>query len=544
MNPFTLIRKLGKALRGGATFRDMFLGAFLGFAIGMIPGINMTLILLIFLLLFMNTTGALAGLTIFLGKMLSLVLAPITFRVGYVMIHDFGMVSMVRSASETPVVALMDLHVYCLLGAIPLIIIIGIPLAWIVAGLIVKARASLAAKFGDSEKVEKVSSNKFVRFLMWIVFGKQKGKLADMDNEKSPLIRKGRVIIALVVIVIIAAVQWIYLDSMVKRGLEQSISFVSGAEVNIDQATLSLSDGRLVIKGFQVTDAGKPTHNRLQAEQLVADISIMDLLRRRFVVDLSECDAIRMNTLRKTPGKVYRKASEVVAEAQPSVEKLTGTLVESAEGSEELKGLIGEKHAKQIDTGKKHIDTGKRYYAEVKKFNKQLTQLKKYLKSSDPSEPQAGEQPGDASVSRRDADFAQAKKDGYLKVSAKNYLAKTPTWVIRKIKVSRIQLREDLPTFTAVGTDISGQPSLHNKEAELTASPDEEALNAFIAKLAKKAGIKGDLPKDTNKLLKGDLPKDTGGLLDKIKDDKKDEKDEKDKKDPKKKDKSLLDKYL
>ncbi|NQU76008.1 MAG: hypothetical protein HQ546_06840, partial [Planctomycetes bacterium] len=50
MNPIKLIRKFVKALRGGSSFREVFLGVFLGFAVGMIPGVNLTLILAVLLL--------------------------------------------------------------------------------------------------------------------------------------------------------------------------------------------------------------------------------------------------------------------------------------------------------------------------------------------------------------------------------------------------------------------------------------------------------------------------------------------------------------
>jgi len=70
MNPIKFIRKLGKLLRGGSTSRQIFLGVFLGFAAGMIPGVNLTVLLCIFLLLILNTNGGLAAPAYVLGKIL------------------------------------------------------------------------------------------------------------------------------------------------------------------------------------------------------------------------------------------------------------------------------------------------------------------------------------------------------------------------------------------------------------------------------------------------------------------------------------------
>lgn len=459
MNPIKLIRKLGKVLRGGATFREMFLGVFLGFAIGMIPGANMTLIVLILLLLFLNTNGALAMMSILLGKALCLLLAPVTFHLGYWMIHSLGLVGLVRAAANTPVIALLDLHVYSLMGALPLIVIFGVAISWFVARSVLKMRARLAAATAGSEKMQKFAENRFARIVMRIVFGKQKEMLARMAGKKSSLIRKGRIIAALVVVAILVAGQFVFLDTLVKAGLERSLAAANGAEVNITSADLSLSSGRLVIEGLQVTDAARPTHNKLQIERTVAQISVADLLARRFLVDLIECQALRMDVERKRPGKVFRKPEK--AEAEPA------------------EGLLEKFGGKSAE-----------YYAEIKKFNKRLQKLREFLESEDQAD-----QPDKDALARK------AKAMGYLKLSAKDYLTSHPTWVIRQIKISKIELRPDLPTFTAEGKNLSSHPSLYPDKMKLQARPDVDALKAFLTAAA--GGKKQPVEKKVTGLLEG-----------------------------------------
>ncbi|MHC4873179.1 MAG: hypothetical protein ACYTFY_15155, partial [Planctomycetota bacterium] len=125
MNPVKIIRKLGAALRGGPTFLQVFLGVFAGFAIGMMPGINLSFILLMALLLILNVNGGVAAVAVIIGKVLCLILAPLTFNIGYFLIHSIGLEGLVRAFGDTPVLALLDLHVYCMTGAIPFIIILG-----------------------------------------------------------------------------------------------------------------------------------------------------------------------------------------------------------------------------------------------------------------------------------------------------------------------------------------------------------------------------------------------------------------------------------
>ena len=101
MNPIKLIRKLVKALRGGATFRQMFLAIVLGFAAGMIPGVNLTLIACIVLLLILNTNGGLAVMGYLVGKALCLLLAPVTFEIGYFLIHSAGLMGLIQTLAGT-----------------------------------------------------------------------------------------------------------------------------------------------------------------------------------------------------------------------------------------------------------------------------------------------------------------------------------------------------------------------------------------------------------------------------------------------------------
>ena len=114
-----LSRKFGKMLRGGAGSKEIFLGAFFGILIGMIPGVNLSLILAILLLLLLNANIGFALLGVLLGKALCLVLAPFTFQIGFFIIHEAGLEGLFRVFSETPILALLDLQVYCLTGGLP-----------------------------------------------------------------------------------------------------------------------------------------------------------------------------------------------------------------------------------------------------------------------------------------------------------------------------------------------------------------------------------------------------------------------------------------
>lgn len=464
MNPIKLIRKLLKVLRGGATFRQMFLAILLGFAAGMIPGVNLTLVLCIVLLLILNTNGGLAVLGYVVGKALCLLLAPVTFEIGYFLIHGVGLMGLIQTLADTPVLALLDLHVYCLLGALPLIIVLGGGMAWALSTIIMKARVGLAAAADRSEKARKVAGNLFVRILLRIAFGRQKETMAEMLEKSSPIFLKGRLIAGVVVIAAILLGQYLFLDVLARKGLEAAIAEAGGAEVNVRRADLSLLTGRLVIEGLEVTDAARPTHNLVEADRIVTDVSIADLLARRLVVDAVECEKMHTDTPRAAPGEVYRQR-------RPTDE---------------------DKDRWNIDIG----GLGKitEYYDQAKKLHQRIQKLKDYLKNT---EPHAQQGPPD-----KDRLKEEARLRGYLRLSAKDYLAKRPTWVIRHAKVGGVKVAEGLPGITVEGRELSSHPSLHPHKMELKAYPDED-----IAKQLKE-GLFGKGGKDLGKKVEEGL----GGL--------------------------------
>ena len=109
MNPFKLLKKLAKLLRGGAGTWEIFTGCLLGMVIGMTPGFNMTVVIAVILLLVLNAHMALALTALAIGKILCLALAPGTFEIGYVLVHGIGLEGLFHTLSQTPVLALNEI---------------------------------------------------------------------------------------------------------------------------------------------------------------------------------------------------------------------------------------------------------------------------------------------------------------------------------------------------------------------------------------------------------------------------------------------------
>lgn len=421
-----LIRKIGKILRGGAGRREILLGTLFGVLIGFNPGVGFLLLLTLLLTLLLNANFSFTVLGAAVGKLLSLFFAVISFHTGYFIIHDMGIEDLFRTLCNAPVFALMDLNVYAVIGSLPYALLVGLVLGTMLSSITTAIRKKML-EADQHEIVGKALNQKLARFLLWMAFGKNKLSLDDEVQRQTPWLRKSGLIIVACLIVISLALEFFLLDIVLANGLKKSISAVTGAEVDIAKADFSLATGKLAITGLQVTDPDKPTRNLVQIDKLVADVSMRDLLRKHYAIDLLEGSVMKTDVPRQSPGAVYvkpkkRKPKEAAPEKQP--------------------GKSLEDYFAQAKTWEKY---GKKAYDFLKTHRTSATAEK-------------GEQP---KPSKKTA-VADAERLGYLHAAA-NLIADRPTWIIHKLKIDNLELGADLPPQTLSAFELSSNPELYHK---------------------------------------------------------------------------------
>ncbi len=419
MNPLKLFRKLVKLIRGGANGPQIVLGCLLGMIIGMVPGFNMTVVLAVLVLLLLAANFGLALLAFAIGKILCYALAPVTFEIGYAVIHHMGLQGLFRAASTTPVVALMDLHYYCVAGGLPLAIILGLAMGIAAAVLIKQLRRGLMAATGRSERLQRLSRNLIVRVLLRLVFGKQKKSLAEMLGAKHPLFRKSGVVLCAVLVVALLVFEFLFLDALVKDGIRDGLEAAVGAQVDVAEVDMSLVGGKLTVHGLQVTDPAEPATNAVQIETLTSDLSTTDLLAKQFVIDKLVVQGLRTGVKRAAPGRVYRKPEEPQA---PITE-----------------------------------DTISQYFEKGRKILEYLRKLNEYLDEREQGRKQREEGPSKEEVER------EARRQYYLGQSAKDVLVERPTVTIRELEISDIRIEQAGRIFSLQGKDVSDKPELTSR---------------------------------------------------------------------------------
>ncbi|MGB2936768.1 MAG: hypothetical protein WBD05_01010, partial [Phycisphaerae bacterium] len=129
-----------------------------------------------------------------------------------------------------------------------------------------------------------------------------------------------------------------------------------------------------------------------------------------------------------------------------------------------------------VDLGK--LGQYKAYLDHAKRLHEKVQKLREYLKSNEPDT--EAEQPDKERLAE------EARRRGYLRLSAKDYLARHPTWVIRDLVIRNVKVTDELPGLTIEGKNLSSHPSLLPEKAELKAKVDEDALESLKKGLLEK----------------------------------------------------------
>lgn len=450
LTPIGLIRKIGRFIRGGVTPSQAMLGCVLGVLLGMVPGFNLTLLAVILLLVVLNANGGLAVIGFAGGKVLCILLAPVTFRIGYFLIHEAGLEGLFRAAADTPVVALMDLHYYCLAGSLPIALAVGIVYGAAAGRMINGLRKAVLAAGEKSDRARKVAQSAPARLMMRLVFGKQKGEMANLLGAKSPLFRKAGIIVCLVLVGLVVAGQFLLVDVFFKDALRAGMEAAIGAEVNIDQADLSLFGGRLALRGLQVTDPEKPTHNLVQIASLSGDVSFRGLLTKRVVIDELAVADVATDAPRDEPGEVYKRPP-------PPEPKLPD-------------------------------DALSEYFEKADQLREYLQKLKEYLEDNDANEPEEAE-PTEEDVEREKQRLRElAEAQGYFRLSAQRILSEHPSWVIRRLDVQGVRVENIEGPLRIEGRQLSDAPQLHDEPLELVVTEGTKTLASTKMDFARPGG--------------------------------------------------------
>lgn len=120
------------------------------------------------------------------------------------------------------------------------------------------------------------------------------------------MIRKSGWLVFLALLATVLLLVYVFAGTAIRIGMVYTLEKAVGAEVNIDDVSLSLSPLALTIDDLQITNKDKPTHNTISFAKANAALEVWPALLGYYVVNDLSIDGLAYGTERRSPGKVYR----------------------------------------------------------------------------------------------------------------------------------------------------------------------------------------------------------------------------------------------
>ena len=135
-----------------------------------------------------------------------------------------------------------------------------------------------------------------------------------------------KAVIPLGLFVLLVVLFWtLYVDRLIRLGVEAGGTAAVGARVDLRSARLHLFQASLVLRGLAVTNPREPMKNLFEVDELNFDINLRALLEKKFVAETVAVRGLRFGTARTVsgalPAKRAAKAPGGAASTQSEVEE-------------------------------------------------------------------------------------------------------------------------------------------------------------------------------------------------------------------------------
>lgn len=457
-----LLRKFGALLRGKATPFQIIAGCLLGAWLGFMPGFAHApglILVLTCALILINANLFLAAIVGVAAKLLSLVLLPVAFQLGRVLL-DGPTEGLFRGLINAPGFALCGFESYVATGGLVLGGLLGLAAGILIARSIGAFRRKMVSLEKDAPRLHELTQKKWARCATFVFAGgglrnPDYAALLGQSKVGNPIRLLGAILVVLTIVLGVVTYQF-FASSIITAQLRSGFEAANGATVDLASAELDLKAGRMTLNGIAAADPNALATDLFRATRIEADVSGVNLLRKRLQLDRVVVSGASSGEVRRVPGR------RIATAAEPSKP-------------------IQWPDAKNIEE----------YLKNAQVWRERLAQAKQWLdKVSGPSAPTKGVAPAaDESLETRLRRLAA--EQGYIRVKATHLIEGAPTFLVTELQAAQVKVSQ-LPgeVLEVTARNLSTQPSLTRgaPEIALKSASDRLGFNAKFSGLAATGG--------------------------------------------------------
>lgn len=459
-----LIRKFGALLRGNATPFQLIVGCVLGALLGFLPGFAHApglMVGLTFALIVLNGNLFLAAMVGLVAKLLSLGLAPVTFAVGRFLL-DGPTEGIFRKLINAPGFALFGFESYLATGGLVVGGLLGLALGVVVAAGVQSFRRKMATLDQNSPRFHELTQKPWARTATFLFAGgglKNPDYAALLTQSKigNPIRVLGAVLVGLTVVLAVVTYQF-FAASIITAQLRSGLELANGATVDLESAELDLKAGRMTLNGVAAADPNALGTDLFRATKIEADVSGVNLLRKRLQLDRVVVSGATSGEARRVPGRRI----DTAAEPSKPIQWPDAQTIED-------------------------------YIKNAQVWRERLAQVKQWIeKITGPSDAPVDGAPAPVQETLEERLKRLAREQGYASVKATHLIEGAPTLLVTELTAAGVTMAQ-LPgeKLDITARNLSTQPSLARGAPEISIKSASGKLG-FNAKFSGLSAARGD----------------------------------------------------
>ena len=293
---FNFIRKLLKALNSSGKSWQLSAAIVLAMFAGFLPTNTLILFDILFIALVLNVNFGLFLLFSVIFSGIGYLFDPLFEFIGYAVLTSESLNEFFTSLYNSAIFRWTSFNYTLVTGSLIVSSVLALPMLLILNRLVRIYRVQIG---------EKLNEWKLTRWM----------KLFNEEAKSSSLFRWWGLGVFGGVAAFIIIIMLFVFDPLARIALEKSLSYAFKTEVDVESFRSSLSDLQIEIKGIEVSDKDKLTHNVVQIDGLSFDLGFSALLEKKAMIEHLNLSALAFDTLRKKPAEAYCSSGSAKTEA-------------------------------------------------------------------------------------------------------------------------------------------------------------------------------------------------------------------------------------